>query len=114
MFYLVYTHETHPCRLFTKLTAVSSDLTTYNCSFTSTSHSRSLFHVSEDLKTLVASLTKEKGPKGADLAFNEYSHTWGKKPTKEEIKRAVVEVETDYIFLVPTQAALYQHNSVAT
>ncbi|XP_031434150.1 bile salt-activated lipase-like [Clupea harengus] len=68
----------------------------------------------EDLKTLVAALTKEKGPKGADLAFNEYSHTWGDKPTKEEIKRAVVEVETDYIFLVPTQAALYQHNSVAT
>ena len=62
----------------------------------------------------MASLTKEKGPKGADLAFNEYSHTWGNKPTKEEIKRAVVEVETDFIFLVPTQAALYQHNSVAT
>ncbi|XP_012685549.2 bile salt-activated lipase-like [Clupea harengus] len=68
----------------------------------------------EDLKTLMAALTKEKGPQAADLAFNEYSHTWGKKPTKEEIKRAVVEVETDYIFLVPTQAALYQHSSVAT
>ena len=62
----------------------------------------------------MAALTKEKGPQAAELAFGEYSHTWGKKPTKEEIKRAVVEVETDFIFLVPTQAALYQHNSVAT
>ena len=114
MFYLVYTHETHPCRLFTKLTAVSSDLTTYNYSFASASHSRPLFHVSEDLKTLMAAFTKEKGPQAAELAFGEYSHTWGKRPTKEEIKRAVVEVETDFIFLVPTQAALYQHNSVAT
>ena len=53
----------------------------------------------------MAALTKEKGPQAAELAFGEYSHTWGNKPTKEEIKRAVVEVETDYIFLVPTHSS---------
>ncbi|XP_041916235.1 bile salt-activated lipase-like [Alosa sapidissima] len=68
----------------------------------------------EDLKTLIAALTKEKGQQAADLAYNEYTSTWGSKPSKEEVKRAIVEVETDYIFLIPTQAALYLHNSVAT
>ncbi|XP_062410096.1 bile salt-activated lipase-like [Sardina pilchardus] len=68
----------------------------------------------EDLKALIGALTKEKGQQAVDLAYNEYTSTWGHKPSKEEIKRAIVEVETDYIFLVPTQAALYLHNSVAT
>ncbi|XP_062410324.1 bile salt-activated lipase-like [Sardina pilchardus] len=68
----------------------------------------------EDLRLLVRSFTKEKGQKAADLAYNEYTSGWGHRPGREEIKRAVVEVETDYIFLVPTQAALYLHNSVAT
>lgn len=63
---------------------------------------------------MVAALTKEKGPQASDLAFHEYTATWGSKPSKEEVKRAIVDVETDYIFMVPTQAALYLHNSVAT
>ncbi|XP_076139446.1 bile salt-activated lipase-like [Alosa pseudoharengus] len=68
----------------------------------------------EDLKTLIAAFTKVKGQQAADLAYNEYTSTWGNRPSKEEVKRAIVEVETDYIFLIPTQAALYLHNSVAT
>ncbi|XP_062410097.1 bile salt-activated lipase-like [Sardina pilchardus] len=70
----------------------------------------------EELKTLLASLTKDKGQRAADLAYNEYTYTWGDqaKPTREEIKRAIVDAETDYIFLIPTQAALYQHATVAT
>ncbi|KAG5272825.1 hypothetical protein AALO_G00169700 [Alosa alosa] len=68
----------------------------------------------EDLRVLVASFTKEKGQQAADLAYNEYTSTWGSRPSKVEVKRAIVEVETDYTFLIPTQAALYQHNSIAT
>ncbi|KAL2099540.1 hypothetical protein ACEWY4_003934 [Coilia grayii] len=68
----------------------------------------------EDLKTLIGALTKEKGQQAADVAYNEYTTGWGSRPSKEDIKKAVVAVETDYVFLVPTQAALYLHNSVAT
>ncbi|KAF7663379.1 hypothetical protein LDENG_00212180 [Lucifuga dentata] len=60
----------------------------------------------EDLKTLLRSYA---GEAGLEQAFNEYSISWGMKPSREDIKRAIVDVGTDYIFLVPTQAALYLH-----
>ncbi|XP_046901493.1 bile salt-activated lipase-like [Hypomesus transpacificus] len=67
----------------------------------------------EDVKTLLGALTKEKGHAAVDSAFNLYSMNWGNKPSKESIKRAVVEIESDYIFVVPTQVALYLHASNA-
>ncbi|XP_071774884.2 bile salt-activated lipase [Centroberyx gerrardi] len=64
----------------------------------------------DDLKALLGAYTKGKGQAGLDSAFNQYSSSWGgSKPSKEKIKRTIVEIGTDYIFLVPTQAALYLH-----
>ncbi|XP_071390192.1 bile salt-activated lipase-like [Centroberyx affinis] len=64
----------------------------------------------DDLKALLGAYTKGKGQAALDSAFNQYSSSWGgSKPSKEKIKRTIVEIGTDYIFLVPTQAALYLH-----
>uniref|UniRef100_A0AAV2J2T9 Carboxylesterase type B domain-containing protein n=1 Tax=Knipowitschia caucasica TaxID=637954 RepID=A0AAV2J2T9_KNICA len=68
----------------------------------------------EDVKTLLASYTKEKGNAGLEEAFSTYSSDWGAKPSRETIKKTAVAVGTDYIFLVPTQAALYMHAKKAT
>lgn len=58
---------------------------------------------------LLTALTKEKGPAAARLAYDEYTQSWGSMPSKATIKKTVAEIQTDFVFLVPTQAALYQH-----
>uniref|UniRef100_A0A665VS15 Carboxylic ester hydrolase n=1 Tax=Echeneis naucrates TaxID=173247 RepID=A0A665VS15_ECHNA len=63
----------------------------------------------EDVRRLLASYTKEKGAAGLDNAYSTYTSTWGSNPNRETIKKTVVEIGTDYIFLVATQAALYLH-----
>jgi len=63
----------------------------------------------QDVKDLLGAYTKEKGISGQNAAFNLYTSTWSSNPSKESIKRTVVDIGTDYIFLVPTQAALYLH-----
>ncbi|KAE8277443.1 Bile salt-activated lipase [Larimichthys crocea] len=68
----------------------------------------------EDVKRLLASYTKEKGKAGLDNAYSTYTSTWGSNPSRETIKKTVVEIGTDYIFLVPTQAALHLHAANAT
>ncbi|XP_062334932.1 bile salt-activated lipase-like [Osmerus eperlanus] len=68
----------------------------------------------EDVKTLLGALTKEKGQAAVDSSFRLYTLNWGNKPSQESIKKTVVEIETDYIFLVPTQVSLYLHASNAT
>ena len=68
---------------------------------------------SEDMKRLLASYTKEKGKNGLDNAYSTYTSSWGSNPSQETIKKTVVAIGTDYIFLVPTQAALYLHASNA-
>ncbi|XP_068585844.1 bile salt-activated lipase-like [Cebidichthys violaceus] len=62
----------------------------------------------EDVKRLLASYTK-KGKAGLDHAYSTYTSTWGSNPSKETIKKTIVAIGTDFIFLVPTQAALYLH-----
>ena len=66
------------------------------------------------MKRLLASYTKDKGKAGLDNAFSTYTQTWGSNPSQETIKKTIVEIGTDYIFLVPTQAALYLHAANAT
>ncbi|AWP14971.1 putative bile salt-activated lipase-like [Scophthalmus maximus] len=68
----------------------------------------------EDVKRLLASYTREKGKAGLENAYSTYTSTWGSNPNKETIKKTIVEIGTDYIFLVPTQAALYLHAANAT
>ncbi|XP_034062247.1 carboxyl ester lipase, tandem duplicate 2 [Gymnodraco acuticeps] len=63
----------------------------------------------EDVKRLLAAYTKDQGKAGADNAYSTYTSNWGSKPSWETIKKTVVEIGTDYIFLVPIQAALYLH-----
>lgn len=64
---------------------------------------------SDDVKRLLASYTRDKGKAGADAAFSTYTSPWGTNPNREDVKKTVVEIGTDYIFLVPTQTALYLH-----
>ncbi|XP_041816144.1 bile salt-activated lipase-like [Chelmon rostratus] len=63
----------------------------------------------EDVRRLLASYTKEKGIAGLDNAYSTYTSSWGSDPSWETIKKTIVEIGTDYIFLVPSQAALYLH-----
>ncbi|XP_010892268.2 carboxyl ester lipase, tandem duplicate 2 [Esox lucius] len=65
-----------------------------------------------DVKLLLGALTK-KGENVTNSALAEYSADWGTKPSQETIKKTVVAIETDYIFLVPTQVSLYLHASNA-
>uniref|UniRef100_A0A3B5LM34 Carboxylic ester hydrolase n=1 Tax=Xiphophorus couchianus TaxID=32473 RepID=A0A3B5LM34_9TELE len=67
----------------------------------------------DDVKRLLTSLTKEKGALGSENAFSTYTLDWGSKPSRETVKKTVVAIETDYLFLIPTQAALYLHASKA-
>ncbi|XP_040054007.2 bile salt-activated lipase [Gasterosteus aculeatus] len=66
-----------------------------------------------DVKRLLASYTKE-GPTALDYAYSTYTAEWGSNPSWETIKKTVVAIGTDYIFLVPTQVTLYLHASSAT
>ncbi|CAJ0940445.1 unnamed protein product [Ranitomeya imitator] len=70
----------------------------------------------EDVHNLVQGLTLPKGTAALDIAYNLYTDSWGENPDHELVKKTVVDIETDYIFLVPTQEALglhYQHAKTA-
>uniref|UniRef100_A0A671YWE6 Carboxylic ester hydrolase n=1 Tax=Sparus aurata TaxID=8175 RepID=A0A671YWE6_SPAAU len=71
---------------------------------------RKLFlFILEDVKRLVAAYTKEMGQAGLEVAFAEYSSNWESTPSQYSIKRTAVDIGTDYLFLVPTQTAIYLH-----
>ena len=61
------------------------------------------------MKKLLASYTKETGQAGFEVAFTEYSSNWGSTPTQTTIKKAAVDIGTDFLFLVPAQTAIYLH-----
>uniref|UniRef100_A0A3Q3WKQ6 Carboxylic ester hydrolase n=1 Tax=Mola mola TaxID=94237 RepID=A0A3Q3WKQ6_MOLML len=63
----------------------------------------------EDVKRLLAAYAKEKGETGLEVAFAEYSSSWGSIPSQDTNKRTAVDIGTDYIFLVPIQTAIYLH-----
>uniref|UniRef100_A0A668V2K5 Carboxylesterase type B domain-containing protein n=1 Tax=Oreochromis aureus TaxID=47969 RepID=A0A668V2K5_OREAU len=69
----------------------------------------SFFLCIEDVKRLLAAYTKKKGEAGLDIAFAEYISNWDSTPSQDTIKRTAVEIGTDYIFLVPTEAEVYLH-----
>ncbi|KAJ0057762.1 hypothetical protein NL108_017622, partial [Boleophthalmus pectinirostris] len=68
----------------------------------------------DDLKAMLGAFTKDKGKTGMEKAFSTYSANWGSSPSRETIKKGAVAMGTDYMFLVPTQAALYLHAKRAT
>ncbi|XP_051807198.1 bile salt-activated lipase-like [Acanthochromis polyacanthus] len=63
----------------------------------------------EQVKGFLTRLTKEKGTAAADSAFNVYSAHWGSYPDPAVVKKTVADIETDFLFLVPTQIALQLH-----
>ncbi|KAE8582583.1 hypothetical protein XENTR_v10020177 [Xenopus tropicalis] len=63
----------------------------------------------EQVQKVVRGLTLAKGVPALDIAYDLYTAGWGTNPSQEDMKRTVVEVETDYIFLVATQEALALH-----
>ncbi|XP_075690660.1 bile salt-activated lipase-like [Rhinoderma darwinii] len=64
----------------------------------------------EEVEKLVQELTLPKGTLGGNLAYEVYTANWGSNPSQELMKKTVVDAETDYIFLVPTQEALALHS----
>uniref|UniRef100_A0A673LJ45 Carboxylic ester hydrolase n=1 Tax=Sinocyclocheilus rhinocerous TaxID=307959 RepID=A0A673LJ45_9TELE len=54
-----------------------------------------------------------KDPIKSETRFYEYTVNWGSKPSDTDVKKTIVDMETDYIFLVPTQATLYLHSDHA-
>jgi len=61
------------------------------------------------VKSLIRAYTKEKGQAAFDVAFAEYSSNWGPTPSQNAIKHTLVDIGTDYLFLVANQVALYLH-----
>ncbi|KAM4761153.1 bile salt-activated lipase [Cyanocitta cristata] len=63
----------------------------------------------EQVYDLIKGLTVDRGEAGANTTYNIYTQTWGDNPTQEVMKKTVVDLITDYIFLIPTQWALNLH-----
>ncbi len=63
----------------------------------------------EEVKGLLTGLTKEKGSTAANSAYSFYTSHWGSAPEQAEVKKTVADIETDFLFLVPTQTALQLH-----
>ncbi|XP_064250092.1 bile salt-activated lipase-like [Passer domesticus] len=71
---------------------------------------RPLVKVTADqVYNLVKGLTVDRGEAGANATYNIYTQSWGDKPEQEVVKKTVVDLITDYIFLIPTQVALDLH-----
>ncbi|XP_077003579.1 bile salt-activated lipase [Tamandua tetradactyla] len=67
----------------------------------------------EDFYKLVGGLTMPKGLEGANATFQIYTESWAQDSSQKAMKRTVVDLETDVLFLVPTQIALAQHRANA-
>lgn len=63
----------------------------------------------KQVKDLVAGLTKDKGNAAIESAYNMYTSHWGQAPEQSVVKKTVADIETDFLFLVPTQTALQLH-----
>ncbi|NXO98047.1 CEL lipase, partial [Certhia brachydactyla] len=71
---------------------------------------RPLGKVSGDqVYNLIKGLTVDRGEAGANATYNIYTQSWGDAPKQEVVKKTVVELTTDYMFLIPTQLALNLH-----
>ncbi|XP_061208329.1 bile salt-activated lipase [Neopsephotus bourkii] len=63
----------------------------------------------DEIYNLVKGLTVDRGERGANETYSVYTQAWGKNPEQEAMKKTVVDLITDYIFLIPTQWALNLH-----
>ncbi len=67
----------------------------------------------DEVRALSKALSESRGVDAGIATYEEYTVNWGSKPSDTDIKKTVVDMETDYIFLVPTQTALYLHSDHA-
>ncbi|XP_023556018.1 bile salt-activated lipase [Octodon degus] len=67
----------------------------------------------EDFYNLVTGFTMTKGLDGARAAFDIYTESWAQDSSQETKKKTVVDLETDILFLMPTEKALAQHRANA-
>ncbi|XP_039620239.1 carboxyl ester lipase, tandem duplicate 2 [Polypterus senegalus] len=67
-----------------------------------------------DLYKLLLGLSKDKGDPAAKDAFDLYTQSWGASPSLETIKKTIVDVESDFLFIAPTYASLCLHNQHAS
>ncbi|KAM5299482.1 bile salt-activated lipase [Ctenodactylus gundi] len=75
---------------------------------------RSSKHITEeDFYRLVSGLTVTKGLRGAQATYSIYTESWAQDPSQENKKKTVVDLETDVLFLIPTETALAQHRAHA-
>ncbi|NXK36400.1 CEL lipase, partial [Piprites chloris] len=63
----------------------------------------------EQVYNLIKGLTVDRGEAGANATYSIYTQSWEDNPKQEVMKKTVVDLITDYIFLVPTQWALNLH-----
>ncbi|XP_059909083.1 bile salt-activated lipase-like [Gadus macrocephalus] len=61
------------------------------------------------VKKLISGLTQQKGAEAIQSVYSMYSANWGSVPQQDMVKKTVTDIETDYLFLVPTQVALQLH-----
>ncbi|KAK7899549.1 hypothetical protein WMY93_020402 [Mugilogobius chulae] len=61
------------------------------------------------VRSVLSGLTKERSGPTLDRAMGLYSSTWGSPPDPAKLKKSVADIETDFLFLVPTQIALQLH-----
>lgn len=62
-----------------------------------------------EVQKLISDLTLPIGSNEGGVAYNLYTANWGPDPSQELMKKTVIDAETDYIFLVPTQESLAYH-----
>uniref|UniRef100_A0A8D1CY34 Carboxylic ester hydrolase n=1 Tax=Sus scrofa TaxID=9823 RepID=A0A8D1CY34_PIG len=67
----------------------------------------------EDFYKLVSGFTIVKGPRGANITFDVYTASWAQDSSQETKKKTVVDLETDILFLMPTETAVAQHRANA-
>ncbi|XP_042331879.1 bile salt-activated lipase [Sceloporus undulatus] len=64
----------------------------------------------EEVYNIVRGLTLVKGEEGAKQTFSLYTQMWTDNVNQEVMKRTVIDLETDYVFLIPTQQTLALHS----
>ncbi|RXN12904.1 bile salt-activated lipase-like protein [Labeo rohita] len=67
----------------------------------------------EEIRALSMAFSESRGVDAGIATFEQYTFSWGSNPSETDIKKTAVDLETDYIFLVPTQTALYLHSDHA-
>ncbi|XP_075115914.1 bile salt-activated lipase-like, partial [Leptodactylus fuscus] len=65
---------------------------------------------STEVSKLLQDLTLPKGSSAGNMAYEVYTANWGPDPSQELMKRTVIDAETDFMFLAPTQEALALHS----